>query len=311
MGVTALVIVSTFGGLAGPVLIGVAIDDYIIPGDVTGLTRTGLLLLGIYLVGGLATIIQGVMMVGVGQQLMADIRAELFAHIQTLSMAYHDHHKVGDLMSRVSNDTEAINRVLSNGLIQFTTNILLLGGIMVSMFVLNWPLATGTLIILPLMLFITSQITRRTRMAFREVQRNLGTLNAVMEENIAGIRVVQAFARESETTDEFEFVNAANRKAGTKAEFITAALGPMFTTMSTITIAAAVLLGGWLSLRGIVTVGVIVSGTSSVPCARSPCCTTSCSQPWQEPNVYSRCWMHSCRSRTDLRPCHCQGSRAR
>jgi ATP-binding cassette subfamily B multidrug efflux pump len=259
MGVTALVMVSTSAGLAGPVLIGVAIDDYIIRGDVTGLVRIALLLLAIYLVGGLASVVQGVMMVGIGQRLMADIRAELFAHIQILSMAYHDHHKAGDLMSRVSNDTEAINRVLSNGLIQFTTNILLLGGILVSMFVLNWQLATGTLIILPLMLFITGQITRRTRMAFREVQRNLGTLNAVMEENIAGIRVVQAFARESNTVAEFEVVNAANRKAGTRAEFITAALGPMFTTMSMITIAATALLGGWLSLRGLVTVGVIAT----------------------------------------------------
>ena len=71
-------------------------------------------------------------------------------------MAYHDRHKVGDLMSRVTNDSEAINQVLSNGLITFITNILTLGGIMVMMFVLNWPLAIGTLILLPLMVFITS-----------------------------------------------------------------------------------------------------------------------------------------------------------
>ena len=74
------------------------------------------------------------------------MRVELFAHLQTLSMAYHDQHQVGDLMSRVTNDTEAINQVLSNGLIQFITNILLLGGIMVAMFLLNWQLAIGTLI---------------------------------------------------------------------------------------------------------------------------------------------------------------------
>ena len=74
------------------------------------------------------------MMVSIGQRLVADIRAELFAHIQTLSMAYHDRHRVGDLMSRVSNDTEAINRVLSNGLVAFSSNILLLFGIMVAMF---------------------------------------------------------------------------------------------------------------------------------------------------------------------------------
>ncbi|MCP5101111.1 MAG: ABC transporter ATP-binding protein [Chloroflexi bacterium] len=257
--VTLLVIVSTAAGLAGPILLGQAIDQYIAANDLLGLRKIVTWMVGIYLMGGIAAIIHGVLMVGIGQRLVADVRGELFAHLQTLSMAYHDQHKVGDLMSRVTNDTEAINRVLSNGLIQFVTNILLLGGIMVSMFLLNWQLAIGTLILLPLMLLVTTIVTRRSRVAFREVQQNLGAMNAVMEENISGIRVVQAFARASETVAQFEQVNAKNRASGTKADIITAALGPMFTTMSTITIAATALLGGWLSLRGIVSVGVIAT----------------------------------------------------
>ena len=257
--VSLLVVISTLSGLAGPILLGIAIDKYIIPGDIQALLRIVILMLGTYLLGGLAAMIHGVLMVGIGQRLVADIRAQLFAHIQILSMAYHDRHRIGDLMSRVTNDTEAINQVLSNGLIQFITNILLLGGIMVAMFLLNWQLAIGTLILLPLMVLITGQVTRRSRVAFREVQYNLGAMNAVMEENIAGIRVVQAFARASDTVAQFEGVNDTNRQSGIKADIITAALGPMFTTMSTITIAATALLGGWLSLRGIVTVGVIAT----------------------------------------------------
>ncbi len=257
--VALLVIVSTLGRLAGPILLGVAIDDYIIPGDSRGLMRIGLQMLAVYLLAGVASVIHGVMMVRIGQRLVADIRSELFAHIQTFSMAYHDRHRVGDLMSRLSNDTEAINRALSNGLIEFTSNILLLGGIMIAMFLLSWQLAMGTLIILPLMLFITGQVTRRSRKAFREVQHNLGALSVIMEENIAGIRVVQAFARESGTIAEFAAVNAANRKAGIKADIITAALGPMFTTMSILTIAATALLGGWLAIRGVLMVGVLAT----------------------------------------------------
>jgi len=91
------------------------------------------------------------------------------------------------------------------------------------------------------------------------VQRNLGNLNATMEENIAGIRVVQAFARERDIIAEFRAVNETNRQAGIKADIITAALGPMFTTMSILTIAATALLGGWLSIRGLVSVGVIAT----------------------------------------------------
>jgi ATP-binding cassette subfamily B multidrug efflux pump len=257
--VAALVLVTTAAGLVGPILVGVAIDRYIIPGDVAGLARTVMLALGIYVAGGAAQMVQGVLMVEIAQRLMADLRRELFAHIQTLSMVYHDRHKAGDLMSRVSNDTEAINRVLSNGLIQFATNVLLLIGIMVSMFLLNWQLAVGTLILLPTMLFFTSLITRRTRLAFRDVQRHLGSMNAVMEENITGLRVVQAFAQEADAIGKFRAVNTDYRQAGIRAEFITAALGPMFTTMSTIAIAATALLGGWLALEGVVTVGVIAT----------------------------------------------------
>jgi ATP-binding cassette subfamily B multidrug efflux pump len=257
--VAALVLISTFASLAGPILLGRAIDRFMSTGDIPGLARLALVMLGIYILGGLASILHGIIMVGVGQRLIADVRGELFSHLQMLSMAYHDQHKVGDLMSRVTNDSEAINSVLSNGLIDFITNILTLGGIMVSMFFLNWQLAIGTLILLPLMVYITGLVTRRSRLAFREVQRNLGAMNAVMEENIAGIRVVKAFARADNTVAQFEGANAANRKSGIKADIITAALGPMFTTMSTITIAATALLGGWLALRGITTVGVIAT----------------------------------------------------
>lgn len=257
--VALLVLVTTAGNLAGPILLGRAIDNYVIPGDLSGLTQLVLILLAIYLVIGLCAVVQGRIMVDVGQGLVADVRAELFAHIQRLSMAYHDRHRAGDLMSRVSNDTEAINRALSNGLIEFTTNTLLLGGIMIAMFVLNWQLALGTVTVLPIMLWITGWVTKRSRIAFRQVQRHLGTMNAIMEENISGIRVVKAFAREADALEQFAKASTAYRKVGITADIITAALGPMFTTMMTLTIAVTALLGGWLSLRGLVEVGVIAT----------------------------------------------------
>jgi ATP-binding cassette subfamily B multidrug efflux pump len=259
LAVATLVTAGTLMNLTGPILLGRAIDSYITADDPTGLKWIVLLMLAVYLGAGVCTIGQGLIMIRVGQRFVADIRAALFGHLQTLSMAYHDHHKVGDVMSRVTNDTDAINRALSNGLTDFTANVLLLGGIMVAMFFLNWQLASATLILLPLMLFITGQITRRSRSAFRNVQRNLGVLNAVMEENIAGIRVVKAFAREADTLAEFTEVNAANRQAGIKADVITASLGPMFTTMGILTIAVTAWLGSWLALRGLVSVGVIAT----------------------------------------------------
>ncbi len=253
------VTVSTVLRLYGPMLIGRAIDLFIASGDIAGLRNLAVGILGVYLAAGAASTVQGLIMVQLGQRFVSNIRAGLFGHMQIMSMAFHDRNQVGDLMSRITNDSEAINRTLSNGLIEFISNVLLLGGTFVAMFLLNWQLALAMLVLMPLMLYITAEVTRRSRAAFRTVQRNLGVLNTVMEENIAGARVVQAFAREEEVFADFLEVNKTYRKAGMTADIITAALGPMFTTMMTITIAAAALLGGWLAIGGMLEVGVLAA----------------------------------------------------
>ncbi len=257
--VAVLVVVATLFGLIGPALLGRAIDQYVAHHDLEGLLTISLVMLGVYLAQGVFTAMHGIIMIRIGQYFVADIRSSLFRHFQALSMDYHDRHRTGDLMSRISNDSETINQILSNGLIQFTTNILSLGGIMVAMLLLNLPLAVGTLIILPIMLWITSQITERTRKSFRGMQKNLGWMNAVMEENITGIRAVQAYAQEDAAIEQFQQASWAYRKSAIRAVFITAALGPMFTTMMILTVAATSLLGGWLALQDIVTVGVIAA----------------------------------------------------
>ena len=257
--VAVFVVLSTLLTLLGPVLFGRAIDSHIIPGDLTGLKKLLLSMLAVYVGAGIIGIIQSVLMVGIGQQLVKDVRSELFGHLQKLSLDFHDHHSTGDLMSRVSNDTAAINQTLSNGLIDFTSNILLFGGIMIAMFVLSWPLALGTVTVLPIMVFLTTRVTNMTRSAFRGVQRHLGRLNGAMEEDISGIRTLQAFAAEKASQARFEATAMDYRRVGVRADIITAALGPMFTTMMTITIALTALLGGWLALRGEVQVGVIAT----------------------------------------------------
>ena len=257
--VGVFVLISTWLRLYGPALMGQAIDQYVTKNDAAGLGRLSLLLVGVYVATGLTSGVQSLFMVDIGQNFVAELRARVFNHLQMLSMAFHDRNQVGDLMSRVTNDTEAINHTLSDGLIEFLSNILLLAGTFVAMFLLNWQLASAMLVVLPLMLWLTSEVTRRSRAAFRDVQRNTGRLNAVMEENIAGARIVKAFAREADTFALFEEVNAANRKAGLKADVITAALGPMFTTMMTIAIAVTALLGGWLALQGLMSVGVLAA----------------------------------------------------
>src|SRR5690606_35000919 len=165
-------LISTGLGLLGPILLGRIIDIYVIPRNPDSLTRAALWMLAVYLGNGAAAIVQGLVMGDLGQHLVNDIRSQLFAHIQSLSMAYHDRHRTADLMRRVANDTDAINSALTNCLTDFVSNILLMGGTLVAMFFLNWQLAIGTLIVIPIMLYITGQVTRYSRRAFRQVQRN-------------------------------------------------------------------------------------------------------------------------------------------
>jgi len=262
--VVILVILGTLATLAGPLLIGVAIDRYIIPGNLKGLIGIAMVMLAAYLSTSGMTITYTLIMVNITQELMMDIRSQLFKHIQTLSMSFYDDYESGDLMSRITNDSEAINRVLSNGLVQLSASILQVIGVLVAMVALNWQLALGSLTVLPLMMAVTGIIASHSRQAFRKVQRNLGALNAYAEENISGVRVVRTFARESETINAFKKINQQNRDTGIQAERIVAMLNPLITVMSTVAIAIIAGLGGWLALRDVISVGVIVSFTAYV-----------------------------------------------
>ena len=169
--VALFVTFSTILRLYGPVLLGRAIDEFIAPGDTVGLRNLVVQIAIVYIVAAAASTVQGLIMVMLGQRFVSDIRGGLFSHVQEMSMVFHDRNQVGDLMSRITNDSEAINRTLSNGLIEFTSNVLLLGGTFVAMFLLNWQLALAMLVLMPLMLYITGEVTRRSRAAFRTVQR--------------------------------------------------------------------------------------------------------------------------------------------
>lgn len=257
--VAVLVVLSTALGLIGPILLGRAIDQFIARDDQAGLARTVLSLLVVYGILFGTSMGQSILMVEIAQRFVSSLRSLIFAHIQCLSMADHNQRRTGDLMSRVGNDTETINQTLSNGLIEFVSNILLLLGSLVFMMILNWRLGLGALLLLPTMLFATGQITVRSRKAFRRVQRHLGFVNATIEESITNFREIKAFNKEKDAQAGFAQVSQRYREVATHAEVIMAVLGPMFSTMSVITLGALALYGGWLAINGHVQVGVIAT----------------------------------------------------
>jgi len=254
-----LTIIYTGLSLAGPYLLGVAIDRYMSTKDLVGLRNTALIMLGVYLLYWAFQFGANYLVAGVSQKALRTLRRDLFEHLQTLSLRFFDRHSHGDLMSRLTNDIDAVNRVVSQNVTQLIASFLTLTGILVVMFVLNVWLALGTLLVIPLMLLLTFSVARYTRTGFRTYQTELGQLNGLMEETISGQRVVTAFRRSGSVLDTFNLTNAAVRKTGIKAQTYVMLLPPLIGVLSNLMIAVVAGLGGWLALRDLVSVGVIAT----------------------------------------------------
>lgn len=258
---TAFSVAATTGlSLLGPYLLGIAIDDYILPGDLPGLARICLLMLAAYGLTSLLTWFQTYVMAAAAQRTVRDLRNDLFEHLQTLSLRFFDQRAHGDLMSRLTNDIENISMVLAQGVTQLVSAFLSLIGVAVVMFLLNWRLAVVTLVTLPvMMLFLTRWVGERTRAGFRQQQKTLGKLNGLIEETITGQRVVKAYSRERAVLAEFDLANAELRRAATRAQIFSGFIGPMMNFVNNLGLAIVAGAGGWMALQGWATIGTIAS----------------------------------------------------
>jgi ABC-type multidrug transport system fused ATPase/permease subunit len=260
-------LVNTVLTVAAPGLIGQAVDLLwgFVSGDVeaaralSGLNRNMLLLLGAYAGGWAAIMGSFYVMVTMGQNVLYNLRSQIFGKIQELSLGFFDQHEAGDLMSRLTNDTDVINQVLTMGLNRFFSSALTLVGILLAMLALNWRLALVSFSVLPIMVLSTVFFSGRARRAFRLTRKTIGGVSAELEENIAGVKVAQAFSREQVNVESFRQVSAANRDANVTAESITAAFAPTLDVLATVGVAIVVGFGGYLVLNNLATVGIIVA----------------------------------------------------
>ena len=264
IGIVTLVALSSGLNLLGPYLMGIAIDVYILNGDVPRLIRTALLMIGAYGAASLAMWLQGYVMASLAQSTVRDIRNDLFAKLQTLSLRFFDQHTHGELMSRLANDVENISNVLNQGVTQFISSVLSVVGVVTIMFLINWRMALVSLITIPLMVFLSGVVAMQTRRGFREQQETLGDLNGIIEETITGQRVVKAFVREQAVIAEFDVANRKLQRASTRAEIFAGFMGPMMNLINNMGLAIVAGTGGWMVLRGLATVGTIASFISYV-----------------------------------------------
>jgi ATP-binding cassette, subfamily B, multidrug efflux pump len=257
----ALVLVasSALSQAGGPWLIGRAIDKDILGRDPGGLFRTMVVLLGVYIVGTLAQRGQIRQVGSVGQSILASMRGRIFERLLRLPLRYFDRRPVGDLMSRVTNDVDTLNQLLSQGFTQLLGSFFSLIGIVVAMLILDWRLALVCFTIIPVMLLTNVFFARRARRAFRTTRETVGDVTAGLQEEIVGIREAQAFNRTETNIERFRERNAANRAANVQAVVITAAFAPAIDVLSTLSTAVVIGFGGYLVVHGALTIGVLTA----------------------------------------------------
>ena len=254
-----LVVLGALSQAGGPWLIGHAIDRSILGGDTPGLAQIMLLLLGVYLVGALASRGQIRQIGSVGQSILASLRKRIFERLLRLPLGYFDRRPVGDLMSRVTNDVDTLNQLLSQGLTQLLGSLFSLTGIVVAMLLLDWRLALVCFTIIPAMFLTNVYFARRARRAFRTTRETVGSVTAGLQEEIVGVREAQAFNRTKTNIERFRERNAANRTANVEAVTITSAFAPAIDVLSTLSTAVVIGYGGYLVVTGTLTVGLLTA----------------------------------------------------
>lgn len=246
-------------GLLEPYLLGRAIDQYISTRQIDGLSRLALLLLTAYLLDNGFQAASSWLMARISQDSLRRLRRDLFEHLQTLSIPFFDTHSAGELMSRLTNDIEAINQAVSQNVVSLVASVLSLIGIVIAMLLLNPWLALAALFVVPIMFWFTQFVARYTRKGFRNLQKELGEINGVMEESISGQRIVKAFRRSETAIQRFRTANEKVYAAGVYANTYALMLMPLTWVLGNFFVIVLVGLGGYLALQGLVTVGMIAT----------------------------------------------------
>ncbi len=285
-GALALILMSSLLQLVGPLTVAVSLDLFVRPqGENARLSQVSMqvrdLLLtrgidpgavrleglavtaGIYLGALILTFIvlyaQGYVMQLMGQYVMNDMRRQVFAYLQRLPIAFYDRNPIGRLVTRVTTDVDALNEMLSAGLVAIFGDIVLLAGIVGVLFWLDWRLALAAFSIVPLLLLLTFWFKRKVRDSFREVRVKIARINAFLQEHITGMPVVQLYNREARAYREFEEINEAHRDANVRGIFYYAVFFPGVVLITSLGLGLILWIGGGEVIRGILSIGALIA----------------------------------------------------
>lgn len=265
-----------------PYLIGQTIDCFVAPSigdaesscvlvsnpqepDTGALSTMAMLLVGMNIIAAIGNGFLFYLMAYAGQNVLTSLRRDVFDRIHSLNLGYYDKNPAGDIMSRLTNDADQIATSVNFGLVRVGSQVLMLFGSLVVMFIIHPPLALFSIFVVPIMLATTFLFARLARRAFRTTRLEMGEVNADLQESISGVREAQAFGREIENIQRFRERNAANREANIRAVTITSGLQPVLNLLGVIGQALIIGLGSLWAIRGTallgypVTIGVLIA----------------------------------------------------
>lgn len=261
-------IASTVFSILGPKILGKATTK-LFEGVLAQIAGTGtgidfvyignilLLMIGLYLASALFSYIQGWIMAGVSAKIAYRFRQDIADKINRMPLKYFDRTNHGEVLSRITNDVDTINQTLNQSLSQIITSLVTVIGVMVMMITISWQMTLAALIVIPLSMLVTGLVISRSQKFFKQQQDYLGHVNGHVEEMYGGHIEVKAFNGEARSVETFTGFNDTLYSSAWKSQFLSGLMMPVITFIGNLGYVAVVVLGGWLAIRNMVTVGDI------------------------------------------------------
>ena len=250
---------ATGAALAPPYLAGQAIDAGIVPGDSAALTRIVLAFLAVAVVYAVATYAQTYLVGWVGTRALQDLRERVFSHLQAMSIGFFTRRSPGVLISRMTNDIEALNQLVTSGVVTLISSSLTLVGVVVILLLLDLQLALVTFLTFPLVALASVVFRIASHGAYRATRERIAAVTAYLQETLSGVRVVRSFGQEPRHLEAMTELNEANREANMKTVYLNASYFPAVELLSAVGTAAIILYGGSQVIDNTLQVGVVVA----------------------------------------------------
>jgi len=256
--VVAVVVVS-LTGLLPPYLLQVAIDNYMKNSDLAGLTFISIILVGVYLVNWVSSYQRTYQMSWMGQNMVNELRKQLFSHLQELSYSFYDRSEAGEIISRVTNDTDTLSEIFVQGVVTVISDVLTLVGIVAIMLWLSIPLTLAAFSVIPALVLLMFVFQSRLRKAYRATRKKIAAVTSRFEESISGIREIQSFTREQDTMKGFRQANVENLQANVQAGKLFALLMPAVQIIGAVGTCVVLWFSGILTANEGITLGIVIA----------------------------------------------------